>query len=77
MPLKNFNIICRKRQELYQFMLKCMTDKQKFQLSGKLCQEVTIIYLQLSEYSMNHCLPLVLYHIPVLLQITLIIPKVS
>ncbi|XP_065903031.1 condensin-2 complex subunit D3-L-like isoform X3 [Dysidea avara] len=29
-----------KRRELYQFMLKHMTDEQKFQLSAKLCQEV-------------------------------------
>ena len=42
------NCICRKRQELYLFMLKHMTDEQKFQLSGKLCQEVhiyTIVFM--------------------------------
>ena len=36
------NCIYRKRQELYLFMLKHMTDEQKFQLSGKLCQEVNV-----------------------------------
>ena len=36
------NFIRRKRQELYLFMLKHMTDEQKFQLSGKLCQEVNV-----------------------------------